>query len=123
MPPDLDWVRRVNRSWLTRGNLAGDAAGFLDALAAEPARLAAACRLARAFTRSGRADEDPKPRFYAALFFHATAAERQRFLAAHPFTRAVLAGPDEPAAAFAPETRAAIRRLQTELQACAGTVA
>lgn len=89
--PPVDWARRVNRSWLVRGNINDHAAAWLDHLAAlDDGRLPLSCENARAMCGIRDRLDDPKPWFYAGLFSLATAAEARRFLATHRITKAAI---------------------------------
>jgi len=88
---DLAKVRRVNQSWIVRGQLKENAAAWLDHLGQrDPRRLEKSCWLALFLTRY-RKDllRDPKPLFYAGLFAAATRREIGDFLDHHPMTRAI----------------------------------
>lgn len=88
---DLAKVRRVNQSWIVRGQLKENAAAWLDHLGQrDPLRLEKSCWLALFLTRY-RKDllRDPKPLFYAGLFAFATRKEIGDFLDDHPMTRAI----------------------------------
>lgn len=85
------WARRLNGTWLVRGGLDGDAAAYMDHLAArDPARLRESCLRARKLVEGLGPAEDPKPWFYGGLFSLATAAEAGRFAARHPFVSSVI---------------------------------
>ncbi|RPJ33000.1 MAG: hypothetical protein EHM17_11800 [Verrucomicrobiaceae bacterium] len=89
--PAIDWVKRVNRSWLVRGGLDEHTAEWLEHLAAlADGRLLPSCEAARAMCSMRAPMEDPKPWFYAGLFTHATAAEARRFLETHRITKAAV---------------------------------
>lgn len=96
MPPPsanpVDEVRRINRTWFVRGRLAEDTEAFLDALEKRDAPLlAAACARAVAAARQASKEQrDPKPDFYATLFFHATPEEAANLLRDHPWTRRMI---------------------------------
>ena len=82
-------VRRVNRTWITRGNLAENTALYLDHLqGARPDELITACEKAlQAASTASKQMADPKLPFYATLFSVATKEERNRYLKDHFFTR------------------------------------
>lgn len=89
--PPLDWVWRVNSSWLVNGKLDEHAAAWLNHLATlDDDRLILSCENARAMCGVRDRLADPKPWFYAGLFSLATAAEVRRFLAVHPVTKAAI---------------------------------
>ncbi len=86
----VEWARRVNRSWIVRGQLADHAESWLDHLAAlNDDRLEASATAAKAMCGLRQRQDDPKPWFYAGLFHLATADEAARFLASHRVTKAV----------------------------------
>jgi hypothetical protein len=82
-------ARRVNRAWITRGNLAGNTENYLDHLCkTRPGELEQVCeRALREARAASRNQKDPKPAFYASIFSGATKAERNDFLREHFFTR------------------------------------
>lgn len=85
----LDWVRRVNRTWIVRNGLAERSEEWLAHLERlGDGRLETSCEIARSMTRLRERSEDPKPWFYAGLFSLATADEARRFLANHRLTPA-----------------------------------
>jgi len=89
--PTVEWVRRVNRTWLVHGGLDQAAEQWLDHLqATDPSRLEAACAAARAMCGIRQPLADPKPWFYAGLFHLATAGEAARFISAHRITLATV---------------------------------
>lgn len=89
--PTLDWVKRVNRSWLVQGHLNDHADAWLDYLASQgDSRLQSACVAARRMCALRRPLEDPKPWFYAGLFSPATPSEVRRFIASHRVTKATV---------------------------------
>ncbi len=89
--PPLDWVKRVNRAWLVRGNLNDCAEAWLEYLAAlDDGRLLASCEAARAMCGLRQPMDDPKPWFYAGLFSYATVEEARRFLATHRITKSAV---------------------------------
>jgi len=85
------WIRRINERWLVRSDLQDHAEAYLDHLAeADPERLQRTCQLVLRMMETAPPDEDPKPRFYGALFCLATAAEKETFLTGHRFTQLAL---------------------------------
>jgi len=88
---DLVKVQRVNQSWIVHGHLRDTAAAWIEHLQRhEPGRLEKSCWLALFLTRYKKSTlRDPKPLFYAGLFAFATRHEVEKFLAAHPMTRAI----------------------------------
>jgi hypothetical protein len=83
---DLAKVRRVNLSWIVRGQLKETATAWIDHLRlTDPTRLEKSCWLALFLTRY-RKDllRDPKPLFYASLFAFATRTEIGTFLEHNP---------------------------------------
>lgn len=89
LPDPIAQVRRINRTWFVRGELAAHTAAYLDELEnRDPEALRAVCE--RALERAHRASRehrDPKPDFYATLFSRATEADQVRFLEDHAWTR------------------------------------
>lgn len=85
----IEHVRRINRTWIVRGDLPEHTASYLDELQQQdPALLREVCELAIAATRlASREQRDPKPDFYATLFSRATAGQVERFLKDHAWTR------------------------------------
>lgn len=81
-------ARRINRTWIVRGDLPDNTERYLDALATrDPALLREVCERAIAATRlASQEQRDPKPDFYATLFSRATPAEREQYLRNHPWT-------------------------------------
>ena len=85
------WARRVNETWLVRGELDSDAADYMAYLSgADPERLVRSCKRAWKLLSSAGRFDDPKPWFYGGLFSLATEEEAERFLAGHPFILAVV---------------------------------
>ncbi len=89
--PDADPIshaRRINRTWIVRGDLPVNTERYLDALAARDGTvLREVCERAIAATRlASQEQRDPKPDFYATLFSRATPAERDQYLQDHPWT-------------------------------------
>ena len=120
--PPIEWVKRVNNSWLVRRGLDERAREWLDYLAScDDGRLLRSCRAARAMCGLREQLEDPKPWFYAGLFSLANAAEAARFLQHHRITTAALpsmAG-DENVVLWldqaGDDTRGLVLRLRTSL--------
>jgi hypothetical protein len=87
----VDWVKRINRSWIVHNNLNDQAEAWIDYLAAQSdPRLQASCETARAMCDLREPLDDPKPWFYAGLFHLATAQEAIRFLDTHRVTKATV---------------------------------
>jgi len=87
----IDWVKRVNSSWLVRSNLNEHADAWLQYLAElDDGRLLTSCETARMMCDLRQPQDDPKPWFYAGLFYQASVAEARRFLATHRVTRATV---------------------------------
>lgn len=86
---DITKARRINQSWIVRGQLRETAERYLDLLEDErPQDLAEVCALAVAAARkASREQRDPKPDFYASIFSRATPEERANFLQNHLWTR------------------------------------
>ncbi len=121
MPP-VDWVKRVNRSWIVHNNLNDQADAWVDYLVDHAdARLDASCKLAKAMCDLREPLDDPKPWFYAGLFHLATAVEAQRFLDTYRVTKATVPTmvDDESVllwiARISPETRELLDRLRAAL--------
>lgn len=122
LPPSEQeaWVRAVNGRWLVRSDLRENACDYLDSLATmDPDRLRRTTRIVLRMMETAPDGEDPKPRFYAALFSLANRDERTLFLANHHFTQmslpsgdAVLHNTD-----LAPETLEKLATIRKELQA------
>lgn len=117
--PPIDWVNRVNRSWLVRAGLDAHASAWLEHLESlADGRLLPSCVAARAMCGLRTPLEDPKPWFYAGLFSLATAEEARSFLETHRVTRAVVPSMrDDPAVLLwldrvGPETRDLVVRLR-----------
>lgn len=85
----LRMARRVNRAWITRGNIAESTENYLKHLETHrPWEINALCEQALEKARAAsRAQQDPKPPFYASIFSSATKQERNHFLRNHFFTR------------------------------------
>lgn len=89
--PTIEWVNRVNSSWIVRGGLNERAREWLDYLASvDDGRLLPSCHAARAMCGLRKPLEDPKPWFYAGLFSLATSEEAVRFLQPYRITMAAL---------------------------------
>lgn len=89
--PPVEWVNRVNNSWIVRGGLDGRAREWLDYLASlDDGRLLRSCHAARAMCGLRDPLEDPKPWFYAGLFNLATSEEAARYLQPYRITMAAL---------------------------------
>ncbi len=87
----LDWVKRVNCSWLVRGGLRENADAWLELLSLlDDGRMLPSCHAARAMCYLREPLQDPKPWFYAGLFSLATAEEARRFLSVHRVTKAIV---------------------------------
>lgn len=117
--PIVDWARRVNRTWIVRGGLDGDAEAWLEHLAElGDGRLERSCEAAKAMCDIRDRSEDPKPWFYAGLFSLATAEEARRFLAGHRITQAALPAmaDDEGLRAWLDGVGAETRELVTRLR-------
>jgi hypothetical protein len=117
----IAWVRKVNERWLVRSDLQQHATDYLDYLAKEdPTRLAKTCLIVQRMMEMASANEDPKPRFYGALFSLTSATERERFLASHHFTRLTLPGCHQPLplSEMSPLTQEKVIALRNDLEAC-----
>jgi len=117
--PSIDWVKRVNRTWLTKGGINNTATAWMKHLAAcGNGRLKHSCENARAMCSFRDPLDDPKPWFYSGLFSLATAEEARRFLATHRITRGAIPSmhDDEDVVLWldrvGPETRELIARLR-----------
>lgn len=87
----VDWVKRINRSWIVHNNLNDRAEAWVHYLAEDDdARLMKSCKIARTMCDMREPLDDPKPWFYAGLFNLATAEEAQRFLETHRVTKATV---------------------------------
>jgi hypothetical protein len=87
----VDWVKRINRSWIVHNNLNDRAEAWVNHLAEEnDSRLMRSCELARTMCDLREPLDDPKPWFYAGLFHLATAEEALRFLDTHRVTKATV---------------------------------
>ena len=89
--PAVDWVKRVNHTWLVKSNLNQHADAWLDHLASlDDGRLQRSAENARAMCGIRDRLDDPKPWFYAGLFSLASPAEVKQFLATHRITKATV---------------------------------
>ena len=87
----VDWVRRINRSWIVHNNLNDQADAWITYLAnLGDGRLNSSCEIARSMCDLRDSLDDPKPWFYAGLFHLATAAEAKGFLDTHRVTKATV---------------------------------
>ena len=118
----VDWVRRINRSWIVHNNLNDQADAWITYLAdLGDGRLNASCEIAREMCDLRDPLDDPKPWFYAGLFHLATAAEAKQFLDTHRVTKATVPTmvDDESVnlwiARISPETRELLDRLRQAL--------
>ena len=118
----VDWVRRINRSWIVHNNLNDQADAWITYLAElGDGRLNTSCEIARNMCDLRDPLDDPKPWFYAGLFHLATVAEAKQFLDTHRVTKATVATmvDDESVnlwiARIRPETRELLNRLQQAL--------
>lgn len=118
----VDWVKRVNQSWIVRHGLAERAEEWLAYLERQDdGRLETACRTARAMCGVRDRSEDPKPWFYAGLFSPASREEAKLFLANHRLTPASVPamwgdeGVAEWIEGIRPETRELLERLRKGL--------
>lgn len=103
-------VRKINQTWITRGEIAAHTERYLDHLAAHrPEILEAVCDRALAAAREASHvhKTDPKPAFYASLFSAATPEEQELFLKDHPFTRQLAAKLQQPSKIESKESRKA----------------
>lgn len=122
----VDWVKRVNRTWIVRHGLAERADEWLAYLEQrDDERLAISCETAQMMCRVRDRSEDPKPWFYVGLFSRATADEARQFLANHRLTPASLPamwddeGVRKWTEGISPETRALLDKLRQGLRAAA----
>lgn len=120
--PPLDWVWRINSTWIVNGHLSEHAAAWLNHLATlDDDRLIPSCENARTMCTLRDHNDDPKPWFYAGLFSLATADEARRFLATHRITKAAIPSmTDDPDVLLwldrvAPETKDLLIRLRETL--------
>lgn len=89
VPDPIAQTRRINRTWIVRGNLAENTARYLDELEVRDREtLRFVCELAVvAAKKASRELRDPKPDFYAWLFSRATEEDRELYLRDHAWTR------------------------------------
>lgn len=118
----VEWVKRINRTWIVRHHLNRQAESWMDYLAElADGRLARCCEISRVMCDFRPPLHDPKPWFYAGLFHLATATEAQRFLEMHRITKATVPAmvDDESVQLWidriSPETRALLDRLRQAL--------
>ena len=118
----VDWVKRVNRSWIVHNNLNDQADAWVNYLAdLDDDRLESSCEIAREMCDLRDPLDDPKPWFYAGLFHLATVHEAKRFLDTHRVTKATVPTmvDDESVhlwiARISPETRELLERLRDAL--------
>lgn len=118
----VDWVKRINRSWIVHNNLNDQAEAWVNYLAEkEDARLRSSCEIARAMCDLREPLDDPKPWFYAGLFHLATAEEARRFLDTHRVTKATVPTMEKDEgvllwiARVSPETRELLERMRRAL--------
>ncbi len=89
--PALDWVKRVNRSWVVRSNLNDHAEAWLQYLGdLDDGRLLKSCEIARGMCSIRDRQIDPKPWFYGGLFSLATLEEAKLFIPTHRLTKSVV---------------------------------
>lgn len=126
--PTLEWVKRVNNSWIVHGGLNHQANAWLDYLEKlNDGRLLPSCEAARAVCAMRDPLQDPKPWFYAGLFSLATAEEARRFLTPHRVTKAVVPAmaDDEDVMLWrdrvGPETRDLVAQLSKSIAQRAGS--
>lgn len=87
----VDWVKRINRSWIVHHQLDQRAEAWMTYLGeADDGRLEQSCEMARAMCAKRDDLDDPKPWFYAGLFHLASEGEVKRFLDAHRITKATV---------------------------------
>lgn len=115
---DEEWVRRVNRRWITHGQLAALADEYLDHLArTDPARLQRTVAAVRRLMDARDHVTDPKPRFYGGLFCLASMEEGERFTAKGSLTRFLMPSISCPPPPFEDDrTRLRFERLRQEIQ-------
>ena len=118
----VDWVMRINRSWIVHNNLNDQAEAWVNYLTAlGDGRIHVSCELARHMCDVRQPLDDPKPWFYAGLFHYATAAESLRFLDHHRVTKATVPAMEHDesvqlwVARISPETRELLERLRVAL--------
>lgn len=115
----IAWVRRVNNRWIVHEGLNQSANAYLDHLqATDPERLLESCHAAHQLTHRNEGSDDPKPKFYGALFSRATPEEAGRFLSEHWFVSSIIpATRDITPRPFgvAPSTLEQIEKLRAEV--------
>lgn len=118
----VDWVRRINRSWIVHNNLNDQAEAWVDYLTElNDGRLESSCEIARSMCDLRDPLDDPKPWFYAGLFHLASAAEAVRFLDRHRVTKATVPVMEEDESVrlwinrISQETRELLERLREAL--------
>lgn len=118
----VDWVKRVNRSWIVHNNLNDQADAWVNYLGElGDGRQEHSCEIARTMCDLRDPLDDPKPWFYAGLFHLATAAEAARFLDTHRVTKATVPTMAEDESVhlwinrISPETRELLERLRHAL--------
>jgi hypothetical protein len=120
--PPVEWVHRVNNTWIVRAGLEERAREWLDYLnGLNDGRLLPSCKAARAMCGLREPLDDPKPWFYAGLFSLATSEEAVRYLQHYRITMAALPAmaDDEKVALWldrvGDETRDLVLRLRENL--------
>ena len=115
---DEAWVRRVNQSWITHGELAARAEQYLDHLVqTDPARLERTIAAVRHLMDARDHVTDPKPRFYGGLFCLANVEEGERFTPTGSLTRFLMPSISSPPPPVADEkTRRRFERLRREIE-------
>lgn len=118
----VDWVKRINRSWIVHNNLNDQAEAWVDYLAGhDDPRLESSCEIARSMCDLRDPLDDPKPWFYAGLFHLATTAEAELFLDRHRVTKATVPVMEQDESVqlwinrISPETRELLQRLREAL--------
>lgn len=118
----VDWVKRINRSWIVHNNLNDRAEAYVQHLAdVGDGRLDASCEIAKTMCSLRDPLDDPKPWFYAGLFNLATAEEAHHFLDTHRVTKATVPTMAEEESVqlwvnrISPETRELLDRLRLSL--------
>lgn len=116
----IAWVEAVNERWLVRPELRANARNYLASLTTDDTpRLERTARTVVRIMECAPDYEDPKPRFYAALFSLATFAERARFLDTHWFTQLSLPDCEENLSQMnlAPDTLKKLIAIRSEIRA------
>lgn len=118
----VDWVKRINRSWIVHNNLNDRAEQWVDYLIEnDDTRLDRSCRMAKAMCELREPLDDPKPWFYAGLFNLASHGEAHKFLDTHRVTKATVPCMAEEESVklwvdrISPETRELLDRLHASL--------